>query len=84
MGLILGAFSGVGLVFSKEFLDHSFLDIEDAKQNLDLPVLGAISRITTQEEIDKEKSLEKKWTVLAIELSASLIFLAMLISLIKR
>jgi len=84
IGLILGAFSGVGLVFGKEFLDHSFLDIEDAKQNLDLPVLGAISRITTQEEIDKEKNIENKWIILAIELSAALIFLSILISLIKR
>ncbi len=84
LGLILGAFSGTGLVFAGEFLDHSFLDIEDAKQNLQLPVLGAISRITTQEEIDSEKSKQKKWIIIAIEASLALIILTMLISLLKR
>jgi LPS O-antigen subunit length determinant protein (WzzB/FepE family) len=55
IGLLLGAAAGVGVVFAREFLDQSILDIEDAKLTLDLPVLGAISRITTQEEIDREK-----------------------------
>ncbi|HNW40223.1 MAG TPA: GNVR domain-containing protein, partial [Candidatus Omnitrophota bacterium] len=55
LGLLLGAASGAGLVFGSEFMDQSFLDIEDAKTTLGLPVLGGISRITTQEEIDLEK-----------------------------
>lgn len=83
-GLILGVMSGAGLVFGREFMDHSFLDIEDAKQNLNLPVLGAISRITTQEEIDKEKYLEKKWIIISSIFAAALIIIAMLVNLFKR
>jgi len=84
LGLLLGGFAGTGLVFGREFLDQSFLDIEDAKQNLNLPVLGAISRITTQEEIDKEKFLEKKWIRISLISGAVVIILSMLISLLKR
>lgn len=84
LGLVLGAFAGTGLVFGKEFLDHSFLDIEDAKLNLGLPVLGAISRITTQEEIDKEQYIKKKSIIITLIFSGALIIVAMLISLLKR
>lgn len=84
MGLFLGLFSGAGLVLGREFMDHSFLDIEDAKQNLELPVLGAISRLTTQEEIDKEKYIKKKLIIIALVSSAVLIFTVMLISFFKR
>jgi uncharacterized protein involved in exopolysaccharide biosynthesis len=84
LGLIVGGFAGTGLVFGKEFMDHSFLDIEDAKQNLELPVLGAISRITTQEEIDAEKNKEKKWITITLITSFALIILVMLISFLKR
>ena len=84
IGFIIGAFCGTGLVFGKEFLDHSFLDIEDAQQNLELPVLGAISRITTQEAIDAEKKKEKKLIKGVLITSAALIFIAMIIALLKR
>jgi len=50
MGLFIGAACGTGLIFAREFMDQSFLDIEDAKYSLELPVLGAISRITTKKK----------------------------------
>lgn len=84
LGLVLGSFAGTGLVFSREFLDHSFLDIEDAKANLKLPVLGAISRITTQEEIDKEKYKEKKWIAVALLSSFALIVISLLFSFLSK
>ena len=83
-GIVLGSFAGTGLVFGREFLDHSFLDIEDAKQNLELPVLGAISRITTQEEIDAEKYKEKRWITIALVASFVLVLMVMIISFFKR
>jgi uncharacterized protein involved in exopolysaccharide biosynthesis len=83
LGLFLGSCSGAGLVMGKEFLDHSFLDIEDAKQNLELPILGAISRITTLEEIDKEKKRQKKLITYALVSSGVLIFIALLINLFR-
>jgi len=83
LGLFLGSFAGTGLVFGREFMDHSFLDIEDAKDNLQLPVLGAISRLTTQEEIDKEKYHKKKLITIALTSSAVFIFVVMLISFFR-
>jgi capsular polysaccharide biosynthesis protein len=84
IGIFLGGAGGVGLVFGREFIDQSFLDIEDAKQNLDMPILGAISRITTQEEIQREK--DKKITLIITGLisSAVLIIAAFLYSLLKK
>lgn len=84
MGLFLGSFAGTGLVFGKEFMDRSFLDIEDAKSILELPILGAISRLTTQEEIDKEKYRTKKLITIALSSSAVLIFIVMLIAFFRR
>ena len=84
LGLVLGSFAGTGLVFGREFLDHSFIDIEDAKENLELPVLGAISRLTTQEEIEEEKHKKKKLINIALVSGGVLILIAMLISLLRR
>ncbi|MFH1413997.1 MAG: GNVR domain-containing protein [Candidatus Omnitrophota bacterium] len=84
MGLFLGGAAGTGLVFGREFLDHSFLDIEDAKNSLNSPVLGAISRITTQDEIDKEKTRNISLAVAFLVVSFSLITVTMLMSMIKR
>jgi hypothetical protein len=84
LGLIFGGFAGTGFVFGREFLDHSFLDVEDAKQNLEHPLLGAISRITTQEEIDAQKFREKKWINITLIASSVLILIAMLIYFLKK
>lgn len=83
-GLFLGGFSGIGLVFGKEFLDHSFMDIDEAREILDQPVLGAISRLTTQEEIDREKHGSRKRIAIALSLAAALIIVVFLISIIKK
>lgn len=84
LGILLGSFAGCGLVFGREFLDQSFLDLEDAKAHLEMPVLGGISRITTQEEINKEK--EKKTFAIAgaLAFSIALIAIAGLIYFFKR
>lgn len=84
MGLLVGATSGTGLVFGKEFLDQSFIDIDDAKDTLEFPVLGAISRITTQEEIDKEKHTKKRFATIAAVSSVALILFVMLYAFFKR
>lgn len=84
LGLFLGGFSGAGLVFGREFMDNSFLDIEDAKQQLDLPVLGAISRLITQEEIDKEKSRRTRVVAITVTISVVLVVSVMLYALLRR
>ena len=82
-GMFAGALAGTGLVFGREFLDQSIIDIEDAKQSLDLPILGAISRLTTQEEIDKEKYNKKKWIIIVAASSLALIVIVMLFTFFK-
>ncbi|MBF0522918.1 MAG: hypothetical protein HQL24_07695 [Candidatus Omnitrophica bacterium] len=47
IGLILGVGIGAGLVFLMEFLDRSFLDVEEASKFFEVPLIGAISRIVT-------------------------------------
>jgi len=59
-GLILGMVIGFGLVFAMEFLDKSFLDVEDAKEFLGVPLLGAISKIQTEDSIRAEKE-KQRW-----------------------
>lgn len=84
LAAFLGGCAGIGMVMAGEFMDRSFLDIEDAKQSLTLPVLGAISRITTQEEVDKEKD-RIKWTIIVTLLfSILLIISAGLFSIVRR
>jgi len=55
MGLMGGVLLGAGCVFIIEFLDKSFIDVEEANQFFGQPLLGAISKITTEESIRKER-----------------------------
>ncbi len=54
-GLMAGLLFGIGLVFATELLDRSFIDVEEAKQFLGIPLLGAISKINTPESIRAQK-----------------------------
>jgi len=54
MGLFLGALVGFGIVFCVEFFDRSFVSVDEAKDFLSGPILGAISKITTEKELDFE------------------------------
>jgi uncharacterized protein involved in exopolysaccharide biosynthesis len=60
IGLFLGTLAGVGLIILVEFLDKSFLDVEEAKNFLGVPLLGAISKINTVESIFQEKE-QQRW-----------------------
>lgn len=54
-GLFFGALIGSGLVVGVEFLDKSFIDVEEANQFFGVPLLGAISKINTEESIKRER-----------------------------
>ncbi len=54
-GLAIGLGIGIGLIFISEFLDKSFLDVEEANHFFGQPLLGAISKITTEDNIKKER-----------------------------
>ena len=53
-GLFLGIVVGIGFIIGAEFLDKSFIDIEEAKNYLGVPLLGAISKINTESSIRAE------------------------------
>ena len=50
------------IVFLMEFLDQSFLDVQEAKTFFEIPLLGAISKITTAESIAEEQQ-KQKWII---------------------
>jgi uncharacterized protein involved in exopolysaccharide biosynthesis len=55
LGMFLGFFLGGVLVFLIEFLDKSFLDVQEAKEFLGAPLLGSVSKITTPEIIEEDR-----------------------------
>ena len=59
IGLFLGVLCGAGFVIGAEFLDKSFIDVEDAKNFLGVPLLGAISKINTTDSIRLENEKER-------------------------
>jgi uncharacterized protein involved in exopolysaccharide biosynthesis len=54
-GLILGMICGTAFVVAAEFFDQSFLDVEEAKKNLGMPLYGAISKINTVMTMRRER-----------------------------
>ena len=57
MGLVLGAMAGFGCIYLVEYSDQSFRGVEELKSFIDIPVLGAISKITTEEHLHKPSLL---------------------------
>lgn len=51
LGLVLGLMGGVGLAFFFEYLDNTVKSPEDVEERFDLPLIGAIEKIT-----DKNRS----------------------------
>jgi succinoglycan biosynthesis transport protein ExoP len=66
IGMMLGLGVGFALVFSVEMLDHSFLGIDEAKAFLDIPILGAISKIVTHSDIKMQKARNLRITGITI------------------
>ena len=78
LNTILGIFLGLGiggvLVFLTEFLDKSFLDVQEAKEFLGIPLLGSISKITTAEIMEEER--QKQTWLLFWMCSAGILMIA--------
>ncbi len=78
IGVVLGVALGIGLVFLLEFLDKSFIDVEEAKDFLGVPLLGAISKIETEVTVRMER--EKQVWMYAVTVLGSAILVIVTIA----
>lgn len=83
-GLALGLAAGAGMIFAAEFFDKSFIDVQEAKEFLGVPLLGAISKITTKEDIRKE-TVRRRWmyTVTGFVCIIVILAVAMAVNVVK-
>jgi len=75
IGLFLGLGVGIALILGMEILDKSFLDVHEASAYLNVPLLGAISKINTEESIKEQKDSQVQllfWMLVAGILAVSL------------
>ncbi len=61
LSLLLGIFVGAGIAFIVEYLDQSFISAEDLQAALELPVVGTISTIVTQGDLNVKRQRRKTW-----------------------
>lgn len=73
MGAFLGTCAGGGLVFTTELLDHSFLGVDEAKEFLELPMFGAISKIVTKTDLQTQKMHNIKIAILSAIIGLGLV-----------
>ena len=84
VAFILGVFSGFGCVFVAEFSDHSFRGIEDAKQFLELPILGSIPIIADGDALRARRTRNRQIAVLIIILFVVFFIIAIITSHIRQ
>ncbi|MGX1191836.1 YveK family protein [Metabacillus sp. SLBN-84] len=58
IAMIVGLIAGVGLAFLLEYLDNTIKTEEDIEKHLGLPVLGAITRIDMEQEMQNQKNVQ--------------------------
>lgn len=59
LGLALGVGAGCGCIYLVDYNDQSFSEIDELKAAFSIPVLGAVSRIATEEYIRKPSVFER-------------------------
>ncbi|MGE5280311.1 MAG: GNVR domain-containing protein [Deltaproteobacteria bacterium] len=84
LGAFLGISLGVGLVLLSEFTDRSILSIDDAKEFLEYPILGGISKILTEEDIAVSRSRSRFRMFVFVSISFMLILITGLYSLLQK
>ncbi|MBN2483758.1 MAG: hypothetical protein JXD21_06120 [Candidatus Omnitrophica bacterium] len=74
MGLLLGGGIGVGFVYLVEYTDSSFKNEEQLHEHFQEPVLGAVSKITTEEDMALTKKGSKKiWIMIGIGIAVLIV-----------
>jgi uncharacterized protein involved in exopolysaccharide biosynthesis len=84
IGAFVGGILGFGLIVLMELIDMSFLGIEDAKAALDLPILGAIAKIMTQEDVAREHARRTMRLGISITASIAFVFIVIIYSIIAK
>jgi uncharacterized protein involved in exopolysaccharide biosynthesis len=79
IGLIAGLLLGAGLVVMVEVLDKSFMDVQDAKAYFGIPLLGAISKISTAETIHEEQVRQRWYLFLTMVSGAAVVVLTLIL-----
>jgi len=79
IGLVVGLGLGTGMVVLSEFLDKSFIDVQDAKAYFGVPLLGAISKLNTMESVHEEQ-VKQRWYLLLTLISGAAVIVITLIS----
>ncbi|USK33688.1 capsular biosynthesis protein [Bacillus sp. F19] len=62
IALVVGLMAGVGLAFLLEYLDNTIKNEQDIEKYLELPVLGAVTRIDIDQDLKDQKASEKNRT----------------------
>ena len=77
MGIFTGFCAGIGVVLLIELFDHSFIGIDEAREFLELPILGATTKIITENDL---KAAELKRTRLTgISIATCVVLLIVII-----
>ncbi len=84
LGAVIGLAAGFGLVLLIEFTDTSFLGVDEAKSFLKSPILGAISKIITAEDIARIKAKRTAAIGVSVIASVSAIFIVIIYSLVHK
>ena len=72
-GVAAGVALGFALVFGREYFDHSLRSLEQARSSLNIPVLGAVPIIVTEEELRQSMKVRRRWIAIGIILGVILV-----------
>jgi len=84
IGAFIGGILGFGIIVLLELVDVSLLGVDEAKALLDLPILGAISKIMTAEDLAKEKAKKAMRFGISITASLAFVFIVIIYSIINK
>lgn len=84
IGVFLGLCFGIGLILLLEFTDHSFLGLDEAKEFLELPIIGGISKILTEEDIAVTRERGRFKTAVFVVVSTLLVLVTSLYSFLQK
>ncbi len=84
LGIALGGLVGFGCVYVLEYTDTSFKNADQVKEALNIPVLGSISEIVTEDEHEKKRKKTAKIVFAAVILAFFAIIAAIVIAVVSN